>query len=92
MEDFIKEFIEYMIARYKRLSFNVDLVKFVMTTKFNKRSLMYPSIAKNWLKDFFDLIQRLGFGYYDVSSQTLILNEGNQDVEVWKAKYIEKVG
>jgi len=89
MKDFIYEFIEYMMAKYKRTSFSIDDIKYELITRFNKRSLMYASVAGRWLKQFFDLIQRMGLGTYDVAEMTLKLNENHEKIEIWKIKYIE---
>jgi len=90
MEDFIKDFLEYMIAHFKKTEFDVDTIKYVLITKFNKRSLMYSSIAKIWLRNFFDLIRRLGYGLYDVDNMCLRLNVSNEQIQIWIEKYIKK--
>lgn len=86
MEEFIKEFIEYMVDKFKKDNFDIDVIKYQLISKFNKKSLMYKNIAKNWLNDFFKVIKSLGFGYYNMGDQRLYLNRNNDWIEILMVK------
>ena len=88
MEAFIEELLEYLISRYKQTTLTLDQVNYVLITKFNKKTLMYPSIGGKWMKQLMFLIQRLGFGIYNPSTQLLQLNENNEKIFMWVKKYI----
>ena len=83
----MKEFIEYMIGRYKTTMFGIDIMKYVLVFKYNKKSLMYDHIARKWFKQFFSIIQMSGFGTYDRSKMMLVLNKQNDNVVLWCKKY-----
>jgi hypothetical protein len=87
MINFIKEFIEYLIAKYKTTHFSIDTIRFELISRYNKKTLMYPNIGKMWLKQFFDMIQMLGYGNYDVAGMEFNVNKNKDDVAIWLAKY-----
>lgn len=89
MKEFVKDFCEYMISKYRKITFGIDTVKFELISRYGKKSLMYEFIARKWLKQFFDLMNMLSYGSYNPASMTLTLNSNNDDIVIWLEKYRE---
>jgi len=90
MQEFIEQFIEYMIAKHKRSTFGVETIRFELLTHFNKKSLMYGSIGGKWLRSLMQLTQQLGFGSYNEATLMFTLNPDNEKVAMWLGKYVKE--
>lgn len=87
MKKDIERHIEYFLASLRKTDIPLDQIKFILITEFNKRSLIYHFIANTWFESYFSLIQRLGYGKFDLASQILKLNESNDFICLMMAKY-----
>ena len=80
MKDFVKEVLLTAYGIEGRKTISLDTIKWILLTRYNKRSLMYPSVARNYLKNFFQIAQRLGYGMYDEISMRFVLNTENEEI------------
>ena len=90
MQEFVEQFIEYMIARYKRATFGIETIRFELLTHYNKKSLMYGSIGGKWLRSFLQIVQQLGYGTYNEATLLFVLNSDNENVMMWLKKYVKE--
>lgn len=87
MNEFINEFLDYMVSKFRTDNFDIDVIKQQLINRFNKNSLMYNHIAKGWFKNFFGIINSLGYGHFDKNDSRLYLNRQNDDIEFLMIKY-----
>jgi hypothetical protein len=81
MKEFIEDFLRFMVAKFKRDNFDVDVIKEQLIVQFNKKTLMYSYIASKWLKNFFRIIKILGYGEYNLLDNRLYLNRNSDFIE-----------
>lgn len=86
MKEFVEDFIRFMVDKFKKDNFDVDVIKEQLISQFNKKSLMYSYVSKGWLKEFFLIIKSLGYGRYDLGERRLFLNRNNDFIETLMVK------